>query len=170
MNEWNSDVEIQNTERPKRLLVLCILSWVYLGISIISGLVDLFFGPVSDEKMREYKVDTLSAVNEFKDLGLDWLADNMEKIGYLTEVFNKNHFAVNALTLLFVFVGLAGTLLMYRGRKLGFHLYIVYNLLAISHVYIFLGPADVPSMLTVWSIAISGLFVYLYSRHLNWMK
>lgn len=170
MNEWNSDVEIQNTERPKGLLVLCILSWVNAGISIISGLINLLGGPLSEVKMREQKVEALSAVNELHDMGFNWLADNMEKIGYLTEVFNKNHFAVNALTLLFVFVGLAGTLLMYRGRKLGFHLYIVYNLLAISHVYIFLGPADVPSMLTVWSIAISGLFVYLYSRHLNWMK
>lgn len=170
MNEWNSDVEIQNTERPKGLLIVCILSWINIGFTIVTSLIRMLGGPLTDSQMRNNKVEMLSAINESRETGFDWLGDLMEKVMYMTEVFNNNHYAVHGLTLLFMVIGLVGVLFMFQGKKLGFHLYIIYNILVIVHVFFFLSPAAVPMALTIWSVAISGFFVALYGRHLSWMK
>jgi hypothetical protein len=37
-------------------------------------------------------------------------------------------------------------------------------------MYLIISPADVPSAVIVVNLLISGLFIFLYSRNLTWMK
>ncbi|MBU2018108.1 MAG: hypothetical protein KJ941_00560 [Bacteroidetes bacterium] len=157
-------------ERPKGLLVLAILSWVNIGFSLITGLIKWLSGPLSSTQMKESKVEMLTLMNEMKDNGMDSFHDFFSKVLHLTEVFNQQHYYVYGLTVLFLIVGLLGVYFMFIGKKLGFHLYIIYCILTTLHVYFFLAPSEVPTLMTIWSIILSGLFIFLYSRHLSWLK
>jgi hypothetical protein len=66
-------------------------------------------------------------------------------------------------------IGLLGALMMWQAKKLGFHLYIGYSLLAIIQIYFFVSPSDVPSFVVIWGLLMSVLFVFMYSRNLKWM-
>jgi hypothetical protein len=162
--------ELNQEERPTFLLVLCILSWISIGLGIILGLPRLFSGPLSAEKMKESRVEMLTMMNEMRENGLDGFAEIFEKIQHMTEVFNQHHYAVHTLTFIILLVGLSGVWFMYQGKKLGFHVYIIYSILGIAHVYFFLSPSQVPSILTIWGVLISTAFILMYSRNLHWLK
>jgi hypothetical protein len=146
------------------------LSWVNIGFSLLTGTVKWLSGPLSSAEMKGTKVEMLTLMNEMKDNGMDSIYEFFSKVLHLTEVFNQQHYWVYGLTVLFLIIGLVGVYLMFVGKKTGFHLYIIYCLLTTVHIYFFLSPAEVPTLMTIWSIFISGLFIFLYSRHLSWLK
>jgi len=66
--------------------------------------------------------------------------------------------------------GLAGIIFMFKRKELGFHLYIIYSLLYVAQSYLFVSPANVPLVLVLTNLGISGIFIYIYSRSLNWFR
>ena len=59
---------------------------------------------------------------------------------------------------------------MFKRNHLGFHGYIIYNLLACVSVYFFVSPAIVPTIILIVNLIVSLIFVLLYAKHLPWMK
>ncbi|MES2800078.1 MAG: hypothetical protein V4638_08675 [Bacteroidota bacterium] len=164
---------IENTEQPKRptfLTVLCILSFVNLGISFISVPIALFTGPQSEEQVALSRAAIMEGNEELRATGMNSIADMMEKIGRMTEALNAAHYPIMTLTFLNVILALVGVWMMWNGRKLGFHLYIIYNIIATAYLYLFVSPADIPTLVIVFNLIFSGLFIFLYSRNLKWMK
>lgn len=162
--------ETDRTERPKFLLVLCILSFVYIGWSLITGLISLVSGPMGEEELLNMRVELTKSMNEMHDLGMKSLASFFDKMIHLTESTNAAHHAVASSNIVILLIGLLGTIWMLRGKKLGFHLYIIYSLLASVQIYFFVSAVYVPTFLIVFSLIISGLFIFMYSRNLKWMK
>ena len=73
----------QYDERPKRpgfLTTLCILSFISIGIGILSGLSNLAMGPSSPEQMKELRVELNPQLEEMKDAGLDSFANVLDQI------------------------------------------------------------------------------------------
>lgn len=156
--------------RPKGLLVLCILSWINLGFSFISVLVQFITGPRSQEALTQEKVDLLSNAEQMRELDFEVLADFFVKTAEMGAILNENHYLYAFVTLLVVALGTIAVYFMYMAKKLGFHLYIMYSLLGIGSIYFFISPSQIPSMIPIMGLVISGIFILLYSRHLNWLK
>lgn len=159
----------QKAPRPTFLTVLCILSFIFIGFSFAFGLVGLFGGPLSEEQMLEQKVELTKSADEMRSLEMDSFAEMMEKIQRMSESINANFYASSILQVLVMGLGLYGVLLMWKGKKLGFHLYIAYSLLSIIQIYFFVSPADIPSFVVIWNLIISAIFVFMYSRNLKWL-
>ena len=68
------------------------------------------------------------------------------------------------------FLGLFGVIFMMRRRKLGFHMYIVYSLLAIGGMLLYVSAENIHISLPIVNVIFSGLFIFLYSRTLHWMR
>lgn len=171
MSHYNStDENSIPEERPKFLLVLCILTWVSTGFSLLAGVGRLIGGPLSAEKMKEGKIEMLTLMNEMRENGMDSFAEFFAKTQHMTEVFNANHYGFYSLTVFNLLIGIAGAYLMYNAKKLGFHLYIIYSILGVSMVYFYLSPEQVPTLLTLWGAGISAIFIFMYSRNLAWLK
>ena len=164
------DQNLKPTQRPTFLTVLCILSFVWIGISTIGGLATTLGGPASEEEMLQAKVDLVKSADEMRTLGMDGFAEMFEKIQRMAESTNANFYAVSIISIIVLLTGLYGVILMWKGRKLGFHLYIVYNLLTIIQLYFFVSPADIPSFVVIWNSILSGIFVLMYSRNLKWLS
>lgn len=171
MSEQEIDqTELQEAKRPTFLKVLCILSFISIGFSTLSTIGSLIGGPEDEETMIEQKAVMMESTAELRDTGMNALADIMDQIQRMTESLNDHFYSMTLMSLFVVTIGFFGVFMMWKGKKLGFHLYIVYNLVGLGNLYLFVSPADVPTFAVIWSVLLSTIFILMYSRNLHWMK
>lgn len=163
------DLNNQRNPRPTGLKVLCILSWIYIGFSLISSAIGLMSGKADEEEMLQMKVEMTKSISQMKDMGMTSFAEMMNKIQMMAEITNENQLAIGLTGLAILILGLYGVIAMWQGKKIGFHLYVIYSILAIVQIYFFVSPSIVPTFIVVWNVLFSGLFILLYSKHLKWM-
>lgn len=170
--EFDNQIETfqEQNERPSFLKVLCILSFISTGLGLVSGLINLLSGPFNEEEMVEQKVQMMKSIDELRTMGADQFADLFEKIQRMSESMNAHFYAVQLVSLIVVGIGVFGVYKMWNASKLGFHLYIIYSLLSVLTVYFFVAPTDVPALVVIFNLIVSGIFIFMYSRNLKWMK
>ena len=83
------------------------------------------------------------------------------------EYFQEEDGVVN---IVIAMLGAASGYFMLKRNHLGFHGYIVYNLLASGSLYFFVSPSLIPSVILIFNLVVSLVFVLLYAKHLSWMK
>jgi hypothetical protein len=164
------DTRQEKEPRPSFLTVLCILSFISLGLSLLSGLMGLISGPMGEEMVLEQKMEWAKMADELRSVGADGFVRIIDQFSRMIDSLNANHYGNTIVTIFVRLIGIVGVILMWKGRKNGFHLYIVYSILAIIQLYFFVSPADIPTVMIVVNLVISGLFVFLYSRNLKWMS
>jgi hypothetical protein len=164
------DYNEQPLERPTFLKVLCILSFISIGLSLVFSLGSLVGGPQSEDEMIAQKVELLEANDELRDSGMDGFADMMEQMTRMNESINANFYMASVVSILALLIGFYGVFSMWQGKKLGFHLYIVYSLISVGQLYLFVSPADIPSIAIIFNLIIAATFALLYSRNLHWMR
>ncbi len=170
MYEEIDNQEMKREERPSFLKVLCILSFISIGLSLLGAMGSLISGPQSEERILADRADIIEANEELRTNGMDGLADLFEQIQRMNESLNSNFYAASLVSLIVLGIGLFGAISMWNGNRLGFHLYIVYSLISVAQLYFFVSPADIPTIAVVFNILISGTFIFMYSRNLAWMK
>lgn len=167
-------VEIDNVgedeKRPSFLTAICVLSFITIGSNLIFGFIGLFSGPQSDEELLQAKVDLAKTSSELKSAGLESWVDVMDQLNRMTVEINDSFYLASILGLIVALIGLFGVLKMWQGMKMGFHLYIIYSLISVVSVYLYVSPANIPSFVIIFNLLISGLFIFMYSRNLHWMK
>ena len=156
--------------RPGFLTVLGILSFISIGMNLALLLFQLISGKPSEGEMLQEKVALSESITEMEDLGMDSFAEFFEKAQAMSEQFNERFYIAISISILTYLIGLFGVIRMWKGHKLGFHLYIIYSLLAIGGVYLYISPANVPALGVIINAVISGIFIFMYSRNLKWMK
>jgi hypothetical protein len=132
-------------KRPNLLTILCILTFIYSGLGAFSNLMVFIFFDASMKFAAEL-------VKAFKLPGMD-LFLNAKPIYFAATAL------INALAV-------AGAIMMWQLRKLGFHIYTVSQILVIlAPMYFFRLPGP-----DFFSILLSGVFVLLYSSNLKKMS
>lgn len=165
----NENIQVEE-KRPTFLTVLCILTFISTGMNILTSLFQLISGPSSEEELLQERVELTKAASELQDTGMDALAQMMEQVMAMTADIQANFYIAMTVALIAPILGLLGALKMWKGQKLGFHLYIIYNLLAIGGIYLYVSPQNIPSISIIFGLIFSGIFVFMYSRNLHWMK
>lgn len=163
--------EDRREKRPVFLTVLGILSFVNIGWSLISNLFSLFRGPMNEDEMELYKVQVTKSINEIKGTGgMEWFEDLMRSTIDMVESTNAHH-TMNVLSgMLILLIGLAGVVFMLKGRKIGFHVYIIYSFIASVQIYLFVAPSLLSNAIVIMGLLLSGIFVLLYGLNLKWMR
>ena len=135
----------QPVKRPTLLTVLCILTFIGSGLNILSGLViGVFFDqfvPIVTEMAETYHLPELLV-----------FANGSPTFFFISAAL----YAVSA----------GGALMMWRLRKIGFHVYTITQILLIlvpMYLYKIPGPS-------VADLIFTGVFVMLYSLNLKVMK
>lgn len=159
-----------NENRPTGLLVVCVLSWIHIGFNFVLSAFSMFTGPLSTKQIESSQADLRGAVLELKNSGIHSLAEVMEKMGNMTTILNEHHYQALSLTLIGLIIGFVGVSMMFLGKKLGFHLYIIYSIYSIGQIYLFFSAAEIPGLITWFGLIVSALFIGLYAMHLKWMK
>jgi len=131
--------------RPNLLTVLCILSLVNGGLTLISSIIIGSF-------FNQFVVIATDFAEKFKLPGMEMITEG-------SPVF----FFVNALLYA---ASITGVVLMFRLKKNGFHIYTISQILLIlapMYFYHLPGPS-------IFDIILTGTFVMLYYIHLKLMK
>lgn len=160
----------ENQERPNLLLVLAILSFVSIGFAILGNLWSITGGPMTEAELIEQSVEMAQSKTQMRDAGMYSFVTFFDKLEGMIIDTNEHFYFSKMIAFITDFIGLFGVIFMLRRRKLGFHLYIVYSLLALGGMYLYVSPENVHISLPIVSIIFTGIFVYLYSRTLHWMR
>lgn len=155
------------TNRPTALIVFGILSWLSLGFGLIGVVSNFLSGPPSDEDIRQQEIEMLSQLTPEMMVESGWVVS--ETIDFLKTTQIKFGL-LTAITFVEVIIGLIAVIMMFKLRKIGFHLYIVYSLIALGYWILFFGHNTLGTIMAVISGIISGIFVLLYAsqvKHMN---
>jgi hypothetical protein len=158
------------SKRPQGLMILLVLTFINTGSSIFFGLLTvLFFKPTAADLKKE-RLDMAKSIVELKEVGLNSLVDLLERVQAMTEALNDYFIETNVVNIVIALLGAISAYFMLKRNQLGFHGYIIYNLLASGSIYFFISPALIPSVILIVNLCISLVFVLLYARHLPWIK
>lgn len=131
--------------RPTLLTVLCILTFISSGMNLFSGLVIAGFYDIFVEIAQEF-------AQKFNIPGIDLLLETSPMFFLVTAIFYAG--------------SLSGAILMMRLKKIGFHVYTIFQILLIlaPMYFMHLPSPGFPELI------FSGLFILLYSTNLKFMS
>ncbi|MFY7943065.1 MAG: hypothetical protein ACOVNZ_00705 [Crocinitomicaceae bacterium] len=155
---------------PQLLLVTGILSIIGTSMTILSGIRSLIAGKPKEEDITEVKLEMARSLEEARKNNINFLEDLIKNVQIMLDAMYENFIIYTLVASLVAGVGLAGAILMIRRKEIGFHLYIIYCFLYIAQSYLFVPPSNVPLIMVLFNIFVSGIFIYIYSRNINWFR
>jgi hypothetical protein len=171
MDSLNSNNELgQQPKRSQFLTVLCILTFVFTGFSFLTSIIGFVSGPASPEMMAEQHVQMAEQITKLQEVHADSFVFMFQQLQQMMDDVNNHFYLALSMKIIWVLVGAFGAFQMWNGKKLGFHIYIIYSLLEIAQMYLFTSPSNIPMLVIVYYIIISGIFIILYSRNLKELK
>ncbi len=163
-------MEQETFKRPIFLTVLCILTFIALGFSSLSFLASLFSAAPTAVEIERSQAVFIDAANKLRSDHLMGFADIMEQMGQMTRHMLENANVQKLLTGLTLVAGLFGTLLMWQGKKMGFHLYVGYCILQFAMPYMLVPAEFVPLFIPISNGILSLIFIVMYSVNLKHLK
>lgn len=157
-------------KRPVFLTVLGVLSLITIGFGILSSVLGLLSGPMSAADLEATLAGSAQSAQQLQEMGESEWAETIFKIMQLAVYTNANFYTDKLLNLGIYSLGFVGVVSMLKGRKLGFHLYIIYNILSLFSIYASAPIDQVPTFYLGLFGVIAAIFVFLYSRNLKWLK
>jgi len=170
------DQQPKNSSRPKRpngLFVLFVLTLINAGSQLFTSVSGVFSGRPDKSVFEAVKIENAKLINEIKNYGQDineeWI-DIIRQMEKITLASLENFQLFSLLLLLISSLGLYGAFKMFKGYKLGFHLYIAYSFLGLIQYYFVISPSEIPAFTLIANGSVSLFFILMYGRHLHWMK
>lgn len=163
-------------KRPKFLLIISVLSFVNIGITILTSLFGVLGGKPSAKELEAAKLqfaesqEKLDSLAKTEKIDMSYWSEVLTKLETMSDNMYANFVAYNGLILIIAIFALIAVYLMFVGRKIGFHFYIAYCFLYVLQSYFFSTPSDVPTFVIVLNTLYGGIWVYLYTRNLKWMQ
>ncbi len=153
--------------RPTLLTVLCILSFVFGGIGLISGLMGLTKDPQADldqarAQMEEAMAQTGGDAPAFVTNMLNDSIAMLEKQA-------ANHMAITIVGLLCTILSLYGVWKMWNLQKQGFTFYVIATIISLLSTFYFLGFSTTVLFGAGLVGVISLVFILLYASQLKHM-
>jgi hypothetical protein len=168
--EYKEVEEIQEIQEEKKmpvfLKVLCILSFIYIGIILIPAIFGLFSGPMSETELNEsfQQISTLvpNSMNKKEKAKVLEFAYEKQKV-------MNDKFYLNATVNIWIYsLGFFGVFKMYKKRqRSGYYLYLVYSALTVVSLYLVLPPKLIATEEITTLILWSGFMVSLYTMNLK---
>lgn len=167
----NTDLQEEIPKRPVFLTVLIVLTSISIFFGLLGGVSSLMNGPLTEEQVEEGMMPLYETIPTLESEGLDNYADMVRLIIDYTKHVNDNSFSLNnLLTILTYIIGIGAIVMMFRLRKIGFHLYVIYSLLPVVTLYLVAPSSLIPNIYVIFYMVIAILFTLLYALNLKYMK
>ena len=146
--------EVKKTERPTFLTVLCILSYIGVGIAVITSLVAITAGKAGSMFM-----------NAAKDI------EGMETSGMETASKGLKYAStVSGVSLISALVVLVGVIMMWKLKKTGYYIYIVGEIAPVIASFLLIGMAGFfGGFMAMIGLIFPVLFIILYGLNVKHM-
>ncbi len=161
--------QTQTQARPTFLTVICIISFVGLGMSVISNLVNLAFGAFSSAVYPLVQSGFEDALNEIDaaDPAASALVEQIfNSILKLFEVMP----IIAGIGLALTIIALIGVIMMWNLKKTGFYMYSGAKVIMIFVPMILVGVNIITSIIAISGFFVAALFITMYGLNLKAMK
>lgn len=151
-------------KRPTFILVLAILSWIYVGIGLVSGLINSL--TPKDTQMESLD----NAIEVYQDMDEEIMPYKYDMIEFME--ITKENYKLNSLlqVILFLIEGL-GVFMMFNLHRRGFWIYTLSQVGFLSLILIFFPMGNVMTIFSfVFMLFIVLLFEILYAVNLKHMS
>jgi flagellar biogenesis protein FliO len=141
-------------ERPTFLTVLCILSFIGVGIVVISSLVGLLAGKAGSMIMEAAES-----------------VEGMQDIPEMEPVSNAVRYAstLSAINLICALIVLVGVIMMWNLKKLGYYIYVPAEIAPVIFGFILIGGGMFGGLFAALSAIFPILFIILYGLNVKHM-
>ena len=148
--------------------MLAILSWISIGFAAVFGLLELLQGPLTEEELDVEKALVMESMTpEMMDLiGEEYAIESI----HILEVSTQSFWAINLLNFAITALGFYAVLMMYRLKKFGYYLYLLYSVAPIVLWFGFYGPGMIANFVLIFGGIFSLLFCILYGVQLKRMS
>lgn len=146
MEEFQNENSEEQVMRPRSLSFLCIATFIFSGLGVLSSVITPLFADV----LKQYMMSDPN-YNEAM------MADNLKVI--------EAGWGYYSITFVLTLISVIGAILMWKLRKIGFHFY------AFSNLALLFAPTLVLGITISWyAIFFTLSFLGLYAFHLKFMK
>lgn len=145
--------------RPNGLTALCILSWVWMAVSLLTVFSEMNTGRLTEADIRAQKIAIVESQTPQAMEAAPWLVNDMVA---MLEISAENYTAMISINLIALVIGIIGVLMMFQLRKIGFHLYIGYSIISMAYWLYYFYELTFGQVFIAISIVFSILFVILY--------
>ncbi|MEX1000870.1 MAG: hypothetical protein WDZ35_02015 [Crocinitomicaceae bacterium] len=163
-------VDAQQEEKNNRggmLTALCVLSWIYIGLAFISIIFSLVEGKSTAAELEDRKYEMLSTIDESTPVSVQQMMVNMIDT---MEKQNDYFWLFKGIDFFAVVIGFFAVFMMYKLRKTGYWLYLVYSIFPLLIHYFILGESKLYNMILLVLGLFSVLFIILYGVQLKRMR
>lgn len=161
--------EKQNSPvRPTFLLVICILTFIGSGWSVLSNLFSIFTSGMMDSSLQMEQYSNMMG-------NIEGCASSSFLTGFLNssmEVLQATAAharEIAVMQLVLSVISLLGAIMMFQLRRFGFYLYTAAQILALFVLPYFAGFSTLVVIGMLWSAFISLIFIILYAVNLRYM-
>jgi len=160
-NEFGADTQSMKERRGSFLLVLVILSWVTTGFGLFGTLSTYLMG----ESAYASQIDLLN-----EGTGISFLDNVMSEATLQLELILESFQAYHISNVIMFLLGTFSVYLMFKLKKNGFYLYILYCVLGLFIQNYFLGEVNTNGMTMITNGLISVIFIIMYAVNLKRMN
>src|SRR5690554_5244380 len=162
----------QENKPPKMLKVLLVLSAIYIVLSLSTTVQALINGPLNEEQMEKESIAFREMIVELEENNISEKVIEMADVMLATTKYinDEAYYLSNTLRLFELIIGGVSLFLMYKLRKTGFHLYIIYSFFPIATTYIVLPMELILTASIIVSVILGAVFALLYGRNLKYME
>lgn len=171
--EINKDLYTpQQKKKPNLLIVLLVLSGIYIATNTFGTVQAFMNGPLSQEQVDKQLSTLYGFIDDSKAEGAsEGIIRSFKIIASNTEYINNEAFYLyNTLTLISLIFGAVSIFFIYKLKKIGFHLYIIYCLLPVLSMYIVFPTGMVSTYSIVFLLITGTIFSLLYGKNLKYLK
>lgn len=151
--------------KKKWLVILVTLSIAYIGYGLFGQLYSFFQGKLSPEEM-ERLIGKLQ--KNYGEMAATDAYQTFEQTYQILRIQNDFFLLSHFITIAGFTAGLLGVIKMFKGQQMGFHLYIVYSIVACFGVFAYVPFSQIPTLMTITNVFMSLFFIYFYYRFRIW--
>lgn len=160
----DNDEIVGKAVRPKFLSVLCVLSWIYVAISVLGSLSNA----TTPQEDLEAQIEVSRQQIENMPPGMEGFMEDTLNFAEATIEHTKT---MNIITLILMLIQGLAVYMMFKLSKNGFWLYTLVQVLLIGVTVYFIPWPNILSTLTItFYVVIVVLFLILYGVNLKHLK
>lgn len=161
--------EKQNSPvRPTFLLVICILTFIGSGWSVLSNLFSIFTSGMMDSSLQMEQYSNMMG-NIEGSASSSFLAGFLNSSMEVLQATAAHAREIAVMQLVLSVISLLGAIMMFQLRRFGFYLYTAAQTLALFVLPYFAGFSTLVVIGMLWSAFISLIFIILYAVNLRYM-
>lgn len=168
MSELLDENGMLKERRGQTLKVLAILSWIWMGLSVLGVIIATVNGQLSPEELEDEKVALLSTMTPemIEIMGESYVTDTIRVL----EISNTYFYTLQGLNAANLVLGFYGVFLMFNLKKRGYYFYLAYSIVPLIISFGFFGGGFIIAFGATLAAVFSLLFCILYGVQLKRMS